>query len=64
VKDLVTGHVDMRDPTYSNSTRVTVYLDPRDLKYLREVQHLLQHVRTEFVRTGSPPGPRPSGTDE
>ena len=42
----------MRDPTFG-STRVTVYLNPQDLVHLREVQRLLEHVRTEFVRTGS-----------
>jgi hypothetical protein len=65
VKDLVTGHTDMRDPTFG-STRVTVYLNPQDLVYLREVQRLVEHVRTEFVRTGLPPSPaRPvsSATD-
>jgi len=56
VKDLLTGHTDMREPTYG-STRVIVYLDPRDLVYLREGQRLLEHVRTEYVRTGRPPAP-------
>jgi hypothetical protein len=61
VKDLLTGHTDMREPTYG-STRVTVYLDPRDLVHLREGQRLLEHVRTEFVRTGAPPPPTAGGS--
>ena len=46
----------VRDPTFG-STRSTVYLNPQDLVYLRDVQRLLEHVRTEFVLTGRPPRP-------
>lgn len=60
VKDLITGHTDLKDPTYG-STRVTVYLDPRDLVFLREAQRLLEHVRTEYVRSGRPPAPVGTG---
>ena len=51
VKDLITGHDELREPRRS-STRMIVYLNPKDLPLLRAGRRLMEHVRTEFVRTG------------
>ena len=37
------------------STRDEVYLDSIDVPLLREGQRLMQHARTEYVRTGGAP---------
>jgi len=54
VKNLITGHTKLGPMTHG-STRDEVYLDPADVPLLREGQRLVEHARTEYVRTGEAP---------